>query len=156
MSKTLFLVPPVSSEKNKEKICLMCGNLFYVESYRFNKAKYCGFKCSGMATKNRLRGVSPNWKGGRARHTNGYMYIVCRDHPNKVTGQYVLEHRLVCEKTIGRFLEKSEVVHHVNGIKDDNRIQNLMVFSSDSAHNRFERGFKITEGELVFDGRSHE
>jgi hypothetical protein len=65
-----------------------------------------------------------NWKNGRTRHKKGYVLRFVSDHPNAVNG-YVFEHRLVMEEKLGRYLEASENVHHINGIKDDNRIENL-------------------------------
>ncbi len=44
-----------------------------------------------------------------------------------IKGRYVMEHRLVVEKAIGRYLTKDEVVHHKNGKKLDNRLENLEV-----------------------------
>lgn len=49
------------------------------------------------------------------------------DHPNKSFSGWQYEHRIVAEQTIGRYLESSEHVHHINGIKDDNRPENLAV-----------------------------
>lgn len=76
---------------------------------------------------------SNGWKGGRFK-LNGYVYIYCPSHPRSVKGGkggggYVLEHRLVIEKSIGRYLTKEEDVHHINGIKDDNRLENLKLVS---------------------------
>src|SRR4030042_4212596 len=78
-----------------------------------------------------------SWKGGRIKR-NGYFMIYQPNHPLNVD-RYVFEHRLVVEKQIGRYLTYKEVVHHINKIKKDNRPINLMAFTSDSAHQRFEQ-----------------
>ena len=67
----------------------------------------------------------PMWKGGRSKVTGGYIKIKQPNHPDVTCGGYVLEHRLVMEKKLGRRLQSIEEVHHRNGIKDDNRPENL-------------------------------
>ena len=64
------------------------------------------------------------WKGGRYTKREGYIYVYQPEHPFNIK-KYVLEHRLVMEKHLGRYLKKGETVHHKNGIRDDNRIENL-------------------------------
>ena len=66
---------------------------------------------------------------------DGYIELHTPGHPNaKKYTAYILEHRLVMEKALGRFLDKREVVHHRNGDKQDNRIDNLELFSSNGEH----------------------
>jgi hypothetical protein len=68
---------------------------------------------------------SYKYKSGRAKSGCGYMKILIHEHPNAQKGGYVLEHRFVMEKYLDRYLEPYETVHHKNGIRDDNRIENL-------------------------------
>ena len=88
-----------------------------------------------------------NWKGGRKKH-NGYMLILKRDHPNTNKDGYVYEHRLVMEQSIGGYLTLKENVHHINGIKNDNRIENLQLFESLSKHRTHECSSKKYRDEL--------
>lgn len=88
------------------------------------------------------------WKGGKILMSNGYMLIYSPNHPNKLkTGKgYVLEHRLIMEKKLNRFLDKKEIVHHINGIRNDNRIENLVITNQNkhiAKHNK-ERIWKKT------------
>lgn len=80
----------------------------------------------------------PLWKGGRFKGKNGYIQVLCKDHPKvkKASRKYVLEHIIIMEKYLGRYLKKNENVHHINGIKDDNRIENLKVLTC-SEHSSF-------------------
>jgi hypothetical protein len=56
----------------------------------------------------------------------GYNYVYAPEHPRKHNGR-VHEEVLIVEKSIGRFLNSHEVVHHINGIKNDNRLENLQL-----------------------------
>jgi len=81
----------------------------------------------------------PSWKGGRKICGDGYIVVKKWNHPYCDVQGYVLEHRLVMEKHLGRYLDPKEVVHHINGIKSDNRIENLMLFESHSKHMAYEK-----------------
>ena len=94
-----------------------------------------------------------NWKGGK-RKGRGYIFAKNFGHPSADSNGYVLEHRLVIEKQIGRYLHKWEIAHHINKIKDDNRPKNLMAFKSQYAHLRFEKNpNNVKPLEIIFDGR---
>jgi uncharacterized protein (DUF1330 family) len=84
--------------------------------------------------RNQIGSNNPNWKGGRLQKTNGYIIIQQPTHPFCDIDGYVLEHRLIMERHLGRTLLPTEVVHHINGIPDDNRIENLMLFSNQKEH----------------------
>lgn len=85
-----------------------------------------------VAPKPRNKGPKhPSWKGGRSKNGEGYILAMVTDAdrpyctPN--ASGYVLEHRLVMGRALGRPLTRAETVHHINGDKTDNRLENLQL-----------------------------
>ena len=75
------------------------------------------------------KGQKPaNFKGGKVM-SGGYRAIKVPDHPHAPKSGYVMEHRLVMERYLGRYLTARENVHHKNGNKADNRIKNLELWA---------------------------
>ncbi len=103
-----------SQRKRIIKICKTCKNKF--ESLISKNREYCSIKCK----------LPPNFKSGHI-NSNGYIKVLDHGHPFSDTKKYVFEHRLIMEKFLGRYLTKNEIVHHRNGIKNDNRIENLLL-----------------------------
>jgi len=79
----------------------------------------------------------PRYKG-KVKNDGGYILIYSANHPYKDKHNRVREHRLVMEKHLGRYLKPEEVVHHLDGIKDNNRIGNLKLFKNHSEHRKWE------------------
>jgi hypothetical protein len=94
-----------------------CGNHIVAATSSLMKGqKSCGCIRKGES--------NHNWKGGKITTRAGYVKKYAPNHPNNIIG-YVLEHRLVMEEVLGRYLEPNEEVHHKNGVKNDNSIENL-------------------------------
>jgi len=93
-------------------------------------AARAGLRSRGASTKNRKGKCAPRWSGGRPRTVQGYVMVHAPSHPMASKAGYVLEHRLVASEHLGRTLGRKEEVHHLNGIKDDNRWENLVVVQS--------------------------
>lgn len=74
--------------------------------------------------------------GHKKIRSDGYVCIYSPNHPDARNDGYVQEHRIVMEQYIGRRLSKEEVVHHKNGVRDDNRIENLVLFANGSEHQK--------------------
>ena len=76
------------------------------------------------------------WKGGR-KMCRGYVWIKRPKHPSSNSSGYILEHRIIMEKMLGRLLTRKEIVHHKNHIKHDNNPSNLMLFKNNRDHRLF-------------------
>lgn len=121
-------------KNGKNFLCKFCGKKFYVPKYRLKTAKYCSQNCTlrdnppNQKTIKRNYGKNhPRWKGGKTIHSAGYILL-------NIGYKKFFEHRKIMEKFLGRRLERKEHVHHRNGDKTDNRIENLMLFEDAKAH----------------------
>lgn len=70
-----------------------------------------------------IRGRTPK------KNAAGYMRVFNPSHPNAMGDGYVLEHRYAMSESLGRPLRPEEQVHHINGIRDDNRLENLELWA---------------------------
>lgn len=142
--------------KNKYIVhaCPDCGKTRWVQIARASTNPRC-CRCAQILTfgrktpeerenffKSHIGELNNFWKGGRITRRDGYIQTrVLRDdffRPTAAKSGYCLEHRLVMAKHLGRNLHLWETVHHKNGIKDDNRIDNLQLVSEDK-HNHITR-----------------
>lgn len=97
---------------------------------------------------------SRSWKGGI--YIDRYIHIYEPSHPFAHHNGYVYQHRIIIEKIIGRFLNPIEVIHHIDEIKTNNSLNNLIAFTSKSAHIRFHSNpNNVKPEEIIFDGRNH-
>jgi hypothetical protein len=136
--------------------CKNCKREFPILFHDKKKRKFCSTKCHyeyGFSTKHKeniskgrknflkanpqfsIGSNNSYWKGGKTRNKKGYTRIYSPEHPFNCN-KYVLEHRLIMEKHLGRYLKPQEVVHHINEKPYDNRIENLKLFTTTSEHSK--------------------
>lgn len=92
------------------------------------------------------------WGGSRGKgyKMHGYQYRKAEYHPLATSRGYVLEHRLMMENHLGKYLPEGAVVHHKNGVRDDNRLDNLEYIPEQSRHaKQHDTGIRNSNGQFV-------
>lgn len=117
-------------ENRGKDVCWLCdcdcGNTAIVRAKDLSSSRDRSTKSCGCIAKELVGSDSPNWKGGRRYSKTGYITLSgYYNHPNANDSGVIAEHRLLMSQKLGRPLRKNENVHHKNGIRDDNRIENL-------------------------------
>jgi hypothetical protein len=117
----------------------------------YKKAYKLGLrKCPEIEYKNRSEAncgdKSSNWRGGKRSTSKGYRQVLCKEHPRADSSGYVMEHILVWEKESGISVPEGCCVHHINGDKSDNRIENLclMVFGAHTTFHNLTKRKKVS------------
>ena len=142
--------------------CPDCGKERWVALYKNNPVSIRCAACASKGannnfygkhhteeTKDKKRGKNnPNygnygkesfaWMGGRKKDNEGYISVwIEPTHQYSMminSNGYVYEHRLIMAQYLGRALDEKEVVHHINEVRDDNRIENLQLFKNNAEH----------------------
>lgn len=126
--------------------CAGCGKQFPL--YKAG-IKYCSRQCQGVGVSERQLGAkNAMWRGGSyvtRAIGGGYIKEMCAGHPRADAGGYVLQHRLVMERQIGRFLGSDERVHHKNGNRQDNRPENLELWTGVGTSKKDPPGVRLVD-----------
>jgi endogenous inhibitor of DNA gyrase (YacG/DUF329 family) len=110
-----------------EEPCQACGKPMWVVPS--TPQRFCGRDCYENA-RIKSSGIGRMHNGREViRDSGGYLRLWEPDHPKANQGR-VTEHRWLVEQALGRYLRTEEHVHHVNGVKDDNRLENLQVLGA--------------------------
>lgn len=124
-SKRVFCSRECSQRAQRRRVactCFRCGKIFerWESAARNAEKHFCSRTCQAASRSGEL---NPNWNGGSFVRPDGYVAV------RTDGGGYVLEHRLVMEQSLGRYLTKDEVVHHIDGDKERNDIENLQLLT---------------------------
>lgn len=142
-----------------EKHCQDCGVLIITATWTpGTRCRYCAAKQARKTSPVPKGKHSRAWKGGRRTDSYGYIKIHAPGHPFADSTNYAREHIAVAVELVGedKFREMGGAVHHINGIKSDNRPENLWI-----CHNKenvalngklLEIAFRLVQaGYIVFD-----
>ena len=120
---------------NVTGVCKVCGTTYKTKESHKGRRRTCSKSCFALLKSVDMAGEGNHqhgkrgaergrvFKGGRRISSWGYVLILTKEN------RYEFEHRLVMEAHIGRKLEHGEHVHHINGDKQDNRLENLELMS---------------------------
>ena len=135
-NKATFCSNPCKNQwqarRRKATVCPVCSKVFTRAPVL--SPIYCSRRCMGIA---KYRHPLDRDHNGRpaVMDLHGYVRIYEPGHPRATRSGWIFEHRWVVEQSLGRILDRDENVHHLNHVRDDNRLENLQLLSH-SAHSK--------------------
>lgn len=129
-----------------KRVCSSCGKTELVRSTtKTGVCKSCALIGIPKSEFHKLKiGKANEGKGLGIANNHGYKLILKKDHPNADSYGYVAEHRLVMENLVGRYLDKKEIVHHIDENRSNNNPNNLWLFDNISDHSHFHNVLKAS------------
>ncbi len=143
--------------KGEIKSCFNCGKERLVMIRQLKSLTYTGL-CQDCARRSRWGKNNPNYKGGRCNAGDGHIFVRLYPddffYPMATSQGYAKEHRLIMAKHLGRNLHSWEYVHHKNGDKSDNRIENLEIQTPSDHLRNHSKGYRDGYRRGLVDGRN--
>ncbi len=139
--------------------CPDCGKERWVQ---FKNGKPSRIRCLACGNKSKRGKHNKYWRGSVVNHggyveveisPSDFFYPMLGKGRTQAKTQRVLEHRLVMAKHLGRCLQSFEAVHHKNGIKDDNRLENLELNTRNTHSSDHSKGYRDGYQKGLQDGR---
>lgn len=174
---TLYIVEHKPMHVIAKELNVAVGTVFnYLKKYNIQSRKISDYPVSQKAiengrrvgkmhkgkrlsdeTKNKIalshtgKFYNPSKYGGAIKkRSDGYISVYIPSHPLANKDGYVMEHRLVMEEHIGRFLQEDEVVHHKNHNRSDNRLENLQLMTF-KEHMSFHMKERYRKGVVIYE-----
>ena len=125
--------------------CIQCGKMRNITLQQMTRPKFNGL-CTDCNRKSHSGSSNPNWKNGRRLGGQDGEYILqyIPEHPKADSKGYVLEHRLVAEKMLGRPLTEQETIHHLDNDPTNNDEHNIIVLANQSCHAKLHKFIEKT------------
>ena len=136
------------TETRKLISCEICGKERYADKRALDHGhgRFCSKSC---ARKSEFGESHAQWRGGR--YYSGHGYVL-----RNVNRSVIFEHRYFVEQFLERPLTIDETIHHINEIKDDNRLENLYLFETSGAHSQYHWDVKHGLRDLIVESNLHD
>jgi hypothetical protein len=114
--------------------CPVCHKERQVHPYNTRRPKYTGL-CQTCNKRKLAQGLNAQHGTTNGFRHEGYVFVKCPDNPRATREGFVKRAVLIMEQSLGRYLLSIEHLHHINGIRDDDRLENLTILTN-SEHAR--------------------